>query len=548
MKYVILALSLIVGMAVGKAQNYNYDIFMVTLTDKAATPYSVFHPQQYLSLRAIERRERQQIAIDERDLPLSPKYLEAIKELGAEIHLQSKWLNAVAIYVKDSTVLEKVRNLSFVSAIEPLGKRRPVKEGKFLEHFPQEEYEKNNNFYGAAANQVAMLGGHLLHDLGHRGHKIQVAIFDGGFINVYRMPAFDSLYANSRILGTRDFVEGDEFVYEASTHGTNVLSCMAANLPYLIMGTAPDAAYYLFKTEDVGGEFRIEEFNWVAAAEYADSLGVDVVNSSLGYTTFNDKEMNYEYKNLNGKTGICTRGADIAVEKGMLIVNSAGNEGDGKWHYIGTPADGFNVISVGAVRANGARSNFSSYGPTPDGRIKPNVAAQGSNAVVAGFKGYKVTTTNGTSFSSPILAGMVAALWSACPDKTNWEIKDAIEASGHQTTQPDSSLGYGIPDFLQAFLRLQEDAMLLVSSTGESFSPKFLLREQMNIVLECDKSYPVTYILYNKLMQPIYTRSFTAEPSAFQLLEIPNLTDLSTGVYILRIDVGEKRFYSEVVK
>ena len=258
--------------------------------------------------------------------------------------------------------------------------------------------------------------------------------------------------------------------------------------------------------------------------------------------------MSYEYKDLNGRTGICTRAADIAVEKGMLIVNSAGNEGDGKWHYIGVPADGFNVISVGAVRANGARSNFSSYGPTPDGRIKPNVVAQGSRAVVAGFKGYKVSSTDGTSFSSPITAGMVATLWSACPDKTNWEIKDAIEASGSQSAEPDSSLGYGIPDYMQAYLRLQDDAMLLVSSGGQYFSPKYIMREKMSLILESDKVYPVTYTLYNKLMQPLFTKELKSNPGVLQMLELPGLAELPADVYIIRVDIGSKRFYAELVK
>ena len=392
-----------------------------------------------------------------------------------------------------------------------------------------------------------MLAGHVLHSMGHEGQGKKVAIFDGGFSSVYRMPAFDSLYANNRILGTRDFVEGDEFVYEASSHGTQVLSCMAANLPYLVMGTAPGASYYLFKTEDVGSEFKIEEFNWVAAAEYADSLGIDVINSSLGYTTFNDETMNYSYEDLNGKTGICSRGADIAVEKGMLVVNSAGNEGDGSWKYIGTPADGINVISVGAVKSNGSRASFSSYGPTPDGRIKPNVSAQGSRAIVAGMKGYAVTSTDGTSFSSPIMAGMVTTLWSAFPNKTNWEIKDAIEASGNQSTKPDSSLGFGIPDFFRAYVYLMEAGMA-ISGTGDVFSNSALIHDEMKIMVETEKAAMITYTLYNKMDEVVYSNILRSGPFEVKSLEIPNLKYLAPDFYYLKIAVGLNTYYSKFIK
>jgi hypothetical protein len=524
-----------------------HDVFMLSLSDKNDSPYSVFHPQEFLSMNAIERRTVQDISIDERDLPVNPEYIAQIESLGAKVIHRSKWLNAVSVLITDSAIIEKLKDLPFVLDIMALGVNRSPKEAVFQEHFPYEKYKEGDNYYGATLNQVAMLAGHVLHSMGHEGQGKKVAIFDGGFTSVNRMPAFDTLFANNRILGTRDFVEGDEFVYEASSHGTQVLSCMAANLPYLVMGTAPGASYYLFKTEDVGSEFKIEEFNWVAAAEYADSLGIDIINSSLGYTTFNDETMNYSYKDLNGKTGICSRGADIAVEKGMLVVNSAGNEGDGSWKYIGTPADGINVISVGAVKSNGSRASFSSYGPTPDGRIKPNVSAQGSRAIVAGMKGYAVTSTDGTSFSSPIMAGMVTTLWSAFPDKTNWEIKDAIEASGNQSTKPDSSLGFGIPDFFRAYVYLMEAGMA-ISGSGDVYPNSALIHDEMKIMVETEKSVLVTYTLYNKVGQPVFSSSLSSGPFEVKSLNIPDLKELAPDFYYLRIDVGVNTYYSKFIK
>jgi hypothetical protein len=543
----LLQIILLTILATNAYTQIKHNVYMLSLSDKNNSPYSVLHPQDFLSVRAIERRYVQNISIDERDLPVNPQYIKQIEETGVKVIHRSKWLNAVSVHVTDTTLIEKLKELPFVLDITALGVHRTPKEAKLQEHFPYEKYKESDNYYGSTLNQIAMLSGHVLQSMGHDGSGKRVAIFDGGFSNVYRMPAFDSLYANNSILGTRDFVEGDEFVYEASSHGTQVLSCMAANLPYLVMGTAPGASYYLFKTEDVGSEFKIEEFNWVAAVEYADSLGVDVINSSLGYTSFNDESMNYKYEDLNGKTGICSRGADIAVEKGMLVVNSAGNEGDGSWKYIGTPADGINVISVGAVKSNGSRASFSSYGPTPDGRIKPNVSAQGSRAVVAGMKGYAVTTTDGTSFSSPIMAGMVTTLWSAFPDKTNWEIKDAIEASGNQSMQPDSSLGFGIPDFFRAYLYLMEAGMA-ITLKGDMYSSATLIDNQYKIMVESETAEIINYSLFNKVGQIVYSSSLIAGPFDVKSLEIPMLKDLEPDFYYIKIQVGANTYFSQIVK
>jgi serine protease AprX len=543
----LLQIILLTFLATSSYAQIKHDVYMLTLSDKNNSPYSVLHPQDFLSVRAMERRIVQNISIDERDLPVNPQYIKQIRDIGLKVIHCSKWLNAVSVLVTDSGYLEKLKELPFVLDITALGVHRTPKEAKWQEHFPYEKYKESDNYYGATLNQVAMLSGHVLHSMGHEGEGKRVAIFDGGFSSVYRMPAFDSLFVNNRILGTRDFVEGDDFVYEASNHGTQVLSCMAANLPYLVMGTAPGASYYLFKTEDVGSEFKIEEFNWVAAAEFADSLGVDVINSSLGYTTFNDESMNYKYDDLNGKTGICSRGADIAVEKGMLVVNSAGNEGDGNWKYIGTPADGINVISVGAVKSNGSRASFSSFGPTPDGRIKPNVSAQGSRAIVAGMKGYAVTSTDGTSFSSPIMAGMVTTLWSAFPEKTNWEIKDAIEASGNQSIEPDSSLGFGIPDFFRAYLYFMK-AGTIVTSKGDIYSSASLVDDQYKLLVESETEEEIEYSLFNKVGQLVYNSSLILGSFEVKSLEIPMLKSLQPDVYYLKIKVGSNTYFREFVK
>jgi hypothetical protein len=274
---------------------------------------------------------------------------------------------------------------------------------------------------------------------------------DGGFTAADVLPFFDSVANDGRLMVARDFVERDNYVYEAATHGTSVLSAMAANVPGYLVGGAPDAAYFLFRTEDTGGEFPIEECNWVAAAEYADSMGIDIINASLGYTSFNDAALSHSFEVLNGRTAIGSRGASIAVQKGMVVCNSAGNSGDEPWKHIGVPADAPGVIAVGALDYDGTRASFSSFGPTSDGRIKPDLCAPGLQVVVAGSKDFELGMSSGTSLASPMLTGGIAALWSAFPEKTAAEIVDAVYASADQYDRPDVARGYGLPDLSKAW-------------------------------------------------------------------------------------------------
>jgi len=429
----------------------------VAFVDKASPAFSIDEPETFLSPRAIQRRQRQSIAIDSTDFPVNPIYLDSLKTLGATIHSTSKWLNAVSIIVSNS-MEKKIEQLDFVQSTKYVGKNLNKflllrREDKVRDSLPEVFLMEND--YGHAEAQIKMLNGDFLHNQGFKGKGIWIAVLDGGFSNVDIMPFFDSLRINNRLIFQKDFVDGDDFVYESSSHGSKVLSTMAANYPGLMVGTAPDATYICLKTEDTRGEYLIEECNWVAGLEYADSLGVDVVNSSLGYTTFSDSAMDYAYENLDGKTGIATRAATFASQKGMIVVNSAGNEGDGKWKHIDIPADAENILTVGAVKSNGQRASFSSIGPASDGRIKPEVVALGQRAATASVYGAKVNHSRGTSFSSPIIAGMVAALWQAFPNQTNQEIMQAIIQSSSQVDTPDNELGYGIPDFRLAYQLLK---------------------------------------------------------------------------------------------
>ena len=438
------------------------DKYWVKFTDKNDSPFSINNPEQFLSQRAIDRRNLFGIEIAENDLPVNPQYIQAVSNTGVTILTISKWFNSVTIYTIDPNALNEISQLPFVKSLVLLSsvKNKPEDNHTTKPFFSNESYsipqeglmksisQQNSYDYGSAYNQIHMLNGEALHDLGYDGEGKIIAVLDAGFLNADNLDAFDSLWINGQILGTKDFVNPQNpNIFGSHPHGSMVLSTMGANIPGQIVGTAPKADYWLIRTEDGGSEYLIEEINWVSGAEFADSLGADIINSSLGYTTFDDPGQDHSYEDMNGNTAPVTIGADIAVSKGMIVVNSAGNSGSGQWHYIGAPADGDSVFSIGAVDGSGNYAMFSSTGPTFDGRIKPNVVAQGQGSAFIDPGSGTVSYGNGTSFSSPITAGLVACLWQAKPGKRNTDILEAIQLSASQASNPDSLLGYGIPDY-----------------------------------------------------------------------------------------------------
>lgn len=453
-----------------KAKEWKYLIYF---KDKANTPYSVDRPEEFLSQKAIERRLKNKVEITEEDLPVNPQYVQKINAVEGVRYLHvSKWFNYLAIALQDAEVLNQIREFDFVDSIRYVGKgtyneAKSMNSGEnAMDSLAREkaldkvfkslqrnkefvEHNKTSNHYGKANKQIEMLGGVRVHNSGYMGQGVIISVLDAGFSKVNVLPVFDSLINSNRLLGTLDLVDLDGSVWEDDEHGTQVLSCMAANLPGVMIGTAPYASYFLIRTEDAGREFPIEESNWVAGAEFSDSLGADIINSSLGYTTFDDATMSYKYQHMDGKTALITRAADKAFLKGIIVMNSAGNEGSDSWKYIGAPADGYHVVSSGGVNANMEKSSFSSFGPTADGRIKPTISAIASQTVVAGSQG-AVSPGNGTSFSNPVLSGMMACVVQAAPHKTAKEIIDAVILTGSHFTNPDPAFGYGVPDFNMA--------------------------------------------------------------------------------------------------
>jgi hypothetical protein len=425
--------------------------YWVGFTDKNNTSFSLDDPGKYLSERAIQRRERQQIAIDSLDLPVNGNYVKSITELGVELVNTSKWLNGITVKSTIDSFQYKVLQLSFVKEVQ-LTKKIGTKSAnnKWSTELETGSDPIDSSYYGLSVSQVSTLNGQFLHNHGYRGQGMHIAILDGGFFNANIYPAFDSLRANRQILGTKDFVDPQSNIYTTHYHGMSVLSCMGGNIPGQLIGTAPEASYWLIRSEDTGSEFLIEEDNWVAAAEFADSVGCDVINSSLGYSTFDDPTMNHTYAEMDGKTTRATRGANIAATRGILVFVSAGNEGNKSWKYISAPSDGENVLGVGAMNKDTIAASFSSFGPAFGGQTKPNVSAIGWNTYMQlsnGTLGY----ASGTSFSSPVMAGMAACYWQSVRHVPAAEIKKTIEKFSHLYSNPHSQLGFGVPDFEKAW-------------------------------------------------------------------------------------------------
>ncbi|RTL59425.1 MAG: T9SS type A sorting domain-containing protein [Sphingobacteriales bacterium] len=434
--------------------------YIIRFKDKNNSPYSLNNPSQYLSARAIQRRTNYNIAIDSTDLPVNPAYIQAVLNTGAVTLInRSKWLNAITIQTTDANALTAINNLSFVKSTNAVALRRvtssPVK--KFDETItPLLKTEKTNGVtadyynYGSGAGQIQLTNGQFLHNIGLRGQSMTMSLLDGGFFGYLTNTAFDSARNNNQFLGTWDFVANEIGVNEDNAHGTNCLSEICANWPGILVGTAPKAKFWLFRTEDVASEQPIEEYNWANGAEYADSVGTDVISSSVGYNEFDNPAFNHTYADMNGNTTPCTIAADLAAKKGILVVNSAGNSGNDAWHYIIAPADGKSVMAIGATTTSGVIASFSSYGPSYDGRVKPNVSTAGAGIIVANTNS-QPAISSGTSFSCPNMAGLSACLWQGFPEFNNMKIIDAVQKSASKYTAPDDHYGYGIPNMKTAF-------------------------------------------------------------------------------------------------
>ncbi len=541
--------------------------YRVEFTDKNNTPFSLSNPGDYLSPRAIQRRTNQGIAIDSTDLPVNQAYINGVLSIGGSLLTVSKWFNCITIAVADTTIISSLQALPYVNSVVrtyPPGGIKTQKANRpklkntqsFDDFIPQnynmlaasqsgEVFSMKSINYGLGFTQANMIGIDYLHALGYTGDGMIIAVLDAGFYNVNTLNVFDSIRLNGKILGTRDFVNPGNDVYLQSTHGMAVLSIMGGNLPGQLVGTAPHASYWLLRTEDANTEFRIEEDNWIAGAEFADSAGADVLNTSLGYTEFWDPAMNYTYADMNGNTARITKGANMASSKGMFCVNSAGNSGLTPWKYIGAPADGFDILAVGAVNSNGSYASFSSIGPSYDNRVKPNVAAMGEGTSVVYTSG-TIGPGNGTSFSGPVVAGAVACLWQANPSLTNVQLKSFIEQSASLYPGYDTLVGYGIPNFAAAHILVskgeipEDDPVILVypNPFDDEIFVIFFSAGQQTINIE----------ILDTSGKRIANKENIQLVSGYNNIALDRLKGKTNGMYLVRIMTKKQVYIKKLLK
>ena len=529
--------------------------FFVAFTNKNGTPYNINNPQAFLTQRAIDRRNAHGIPIVENDLPVTPSYIQQVANLGVAILNPTKWLNGVTVYASDTSVMAAIRALPFVQHVYKStgGKKvmpQPDNKFSFESRYlvttanplvkPLKSATSYN--YGISYTQIHQVMGDALHNAGFHGEGKMIAVLDAGFQNADIIPAFDSLRNNGQILGTKDFVLPGNNVYHEHWHGTAVLSVMGGNIPGTLVGTAPKANYWLLRSEDAPTENIIEEYNWVSAAEFADSVGADLIHSSLGYTVFDDPKYDHTCADMNGHKAPSTLGANFAASKGMAVVVSAGNEGGTGWDCMSAPADGDYVEAIAAVDASGTRASFSSVGVDTAGRVKPNLAAMGVQTVIAIPDG-TIAQGDGTSFASPVISGATVCLWQSHPSVSNFDLYDVMQRSASQYAHPDSLLGYGIPDFSNAIILLKVDRHVLPVSSV--FPNPFT--SQLSVQFFCNSEEQIHIVLLDQTARPVLKRTTSGMQGANTLV-LPSLAGLSAGIYFLRISGDDFTETRKIVK
>ncbi len=535
--------------------------YFIKLTDKNNSPYCLSNPGEFLSNYSIVRREKFGIELNEMDLPVNPQYVASIADI-ADVIYTSKWFNAVLAVLNSESELADIQSLAFYDDFIYL---KPLEISEDSEIKKPQNYHYSDIFnplrsggvvtnvdnfyesaYGYMEEQILMLNGHVLHNNGYFGAGVPVALFDAGYYKLDSLFAFSHLWDNNRIIDYISLVDDDENIFDSHHHGTMVLSTMAAIIPGQLMGAAPEASYLLIRSEDVHSEYLIEEANWLRAAEIADSAGVYIINSSLGYTEFDCPSQNYTYDDLDGESTISARAANYAHQRGMLVISSAGNYAQRDWTYIGTPADSYEAIAAGAVLLNGERAIFSSLGPSADGRVKPDIMAPGQNVVIVNGQGIP-TQGSGTSFSAPLVSALTACLWQEFPNKNNQEIKNAIIKSSSRYLNPDSNYGFGIPDFAKARNILKGIDVPELYKLSIVPNP---VRKNSYLDFYSDKQKHVNISIYNIKGQIVdEINNVFINKGANKIFPFNDIFSImNSGVYIIKISSGSDKYIGKALK
>ncbi len=509
--------------------------FFVSFTDKDESVSEFSHPAEFLSERSLERRVRYQIPVDIKDYPIPSSYIDSILLFDITLAGKSKWLNGILIQSADTALADTLSQYSFVKTVAYVDK---ITQGKsfFDDKDPLQPVGEDHL---TDEDNRQLVNGIYLHDEGYRGSGVYIAVLDGGFINVDSLDIY-----TTEIHGVYDYVDDKKMLFDASSHGTKVLSLMATDKEDFIKGTAPDAIYFLYKTEDVHIESRIEEFFWIFAAENADSLGVDVINTSLGYSWFDNTEVNYTYDDMDGMTAYISVASSVAASRGIFLVTSAGNKGNKDWKHITAPADAHGILSIGAVGYDGSIASFSSYGPSADGRVKPELVAPGNKVRIIdenGDHGYG----NGTSYSAPVMAGMLACLLQKYPATHPQDIRQALIQSADRFENPHECYGYGIPDVREA------DRILAFQSRREkSRSPVLIFPNPANTVLKISIKNSVTgddviIKIIDTQGKIVDEKKFTSIEKTEDNLFSVSVKNIPSGAYLCHVITGD---FSEVTK
>lgn len=545
--------------------------YIVRFKDKTGTPFSIKAPSKFLSAKAIERRSKQHIAIDETDLPLVPAYIDSLKSVNNVRVLDvSRWFNQVCIATTDSTALSKINSFSFVLKTEPV---KRLIHSKMAGRNESPTYLTRNKFneqikevtsplsppvpgnyysYGNSYNQIHIHHGEYLHNQGFRGEGMLIAILDAGFYHYKSLPAFDSINVNKQVIDTYDFVANETSVDEDFYHGMMCFSIIAGNIPGQFIGTCPKAKFLLYRSEDDSSESPVEEQYWIAAAERADSAGADIISTSLGYNLFDNPVFDYDYSEMNGKTTMIAKAATLAARKGMIVLAAAGNEGDNSWHYIITPADADSIITVGAVNVAGTVASFSSYGPASDGRVKPTAASVGWGTALSSTNG-SIAIGNGTSFATPDLAGLVTCLWEAFPEFSNLQIIEAVKKSSSIYNNPNDRIGYGIPDFIKAVddLTQQRAAMNVASLLGKQFIRVYPnpFKDKFTVIIMPQITSKATFKLFDAAGKYYFMKEVDLREGVIQTINFDQMQTLQQGLYILKFtDQKNKKSFKLMVR
>ncbi|MDD4150400.1 MAG: S8 family peptidase [Bacteroidales bacterium] len=526
--------------------------YYIEFTDKNNNGYSLDNPEDFLTARSLQRRANQGILLSENDLPVTQTYVDSLNALGLRVINTSKWFNSATVYTLDTLLIDSISYLGFVSNSMkykpyPEGETREVNQRykKIRETNPRKEKSDYYN-YGDCAVQIKMTNAHKLHNEGYRGEGMMIAVTDAGFTGFPNLPSFDSLYNENRVLATRNFVHGGDSVNNFSTHGMRVLSILAANYPGNLVGSAPMATYLLLMSEDPASETFIEELNWISAAEYADSLGTDIISVSLGYVNFDTPEFSHTYETLDGRHAIISSAATIASRKGMIVVAAAANSGEDAVHpWIAAPGDADSIITAGAVWPDGNYAAFSSIGPSYDGRVKPDLVAMGGGTYNQNTDG-SIGTGNGTSFSAPLLSGMIACLWQKFPNKTNMQIIEAARQSGHLYNTPTVYLGYGIPNFEHAITILDIGEYKAPNNSCSIFPNPFNNDFSIQFNNNPGDSIEISILDINGRMTYLWMEHTATEKDT--ILKIDDLQNFKPGTYIITISLNNSRFSEKLIK